>query len=90
MAELADVAHRTRTDCPRMATLLHPVVLRMQASVDRAHVAQADPAIATQLVTELHAYDRDDKGISDAIVVDLAACRDDGGVRAVIEAMPTL
>lgn len=90
MAELADVAHRTRADCPRMATQLHPVILRMRASVDRAHAAQADPAIAKQLVIELHAYDRDAQGIADAIVADLAACRDDGGVRAVIEAMPTL
>ena len=87
--ELARVTHAARGDCPRMTTTLRPVIVRLRATAERIHQMQEDPALAKQLVALLHGYD-DQHGQADAIVDDLATCRDDPGVRALVDAMPTL
>ncbi len=89
LVELGSGAHGTRADCPRMATALRPIIVRMRATVDRAHAMQADATLGPQLVTAMKRYDGE-PAIVEAIVADLATCRDDAEVRALIDAMPTL
>jgi hypothetical protein len=90
MTEMAELVHRLRDACPKLAGELRVLFGRMRLTVDEASRAAQDPALAKQLTTELRAYDEADRGLPDAIAADLAACRDDPAVREVMSTMPTL
>ncbi len=88
MTELATITRRTRGDCPRMASELRPLVIRMQATAERVAQAKADPALAKELTTELRTYDAQLAGVTDAISADLLTCKDSPEVFEVVQAIP--
>jgi len=93
MAEVVRIVHDLRADCPAMATQLRAVFVRMKVSVDRAHLAQQDPALATELTTEMRRYDNASKRRMAQIESDFtvnATCAADPEVRDALMTMPTL
>ena len=93
MADVARIVHDLRADCPGMATQLRAVFARMKVSVDRAHVAQQDPALAKELTSEMRRYDEASKQRVAQIERDFtvnATCAADAGVRDALMTMPTL
>lgn len=93
MTDVARIVHDLRHDCSGMATQLRAVFVRMRVSVDRARTAQQDPALATELTTEMRAYDDASKQRVAQIERDFtvnASCAADAGVRDALMTMPTL
>jgi hypothetical protein len=93
LAEVADVVHAHRDDCPALAGALRGVFARMRDSIAIAHRAQLDDATAKQLVIEMRAYDQVTAQHTAAIAADFTAsatCANDREVRDVLMSMPTL
>ena len=95
MAEVARIVHAEagRRQCAAMATQLRAVFARMARSIERAHTAQQDPALAKELTTEMRRYDAASQQrvaqIEQDFTVD-ATCAADPAVRDVLMTMPTL
>ncbi|MDB4963739.1 MAG: hypothetical protein JWP01_3738 [Myxococcales bacterium] len=93
MTEVAAIVHRHRTDCPKLASELRLLFVRMSASLDRAREAQQDPVVAKQLTTDMRAYDEASTNAVSSIEADFTVdsqCARDPQVRDVLQSMPTL
>jgi hypothetical protein len=90
MNEMAAIVRRHRADCARMAAALRVLFGRMRIAVDDAKRMAGDPALAARLTAELRAYDTADRGLADAILQDLVACKDHRGVQDAMAAMPVV
>lgn len=93
MTEVAAIVHSRGDDCARMASELRAVFARMTISLDRARQAQQDPEVATQLTTDMRAYDEVSAKRVAAIEADFtvdATCARDPAVRDALQTMPTL
>ena len=93
MTEVAAIVHNRGDDCARMASELRAVFARMTISLDRARQAQQDPEVATQLTTDMRAYDEVSAKRVAAIEADFtvdATCARDPAVRDALQTMPTL
>lgn len=93
LAEFVRIVHAERANCPALAAQLQALFVRMQASIDRAHAAEKDPALAKELTTELRRYDKRTEQHTAAVAKDFSEepqCANDVEVRKVIMSMPTL
>jgi hypothetical protein len=93
MSEVASIVHLRRSDCPKLASELRLLFVRMSASLDRAREAQQDPVLAKQLTTEMRAYDQASEKAVSSIEADFTVdsrCARDPEVRDVLQSMPTL
>jgi hypothetical protein len=93
MNEVASIVHDRRADCPKLASELRRLFVRMSASLDRAREAQQDPVLAKQLTTALRSYDEASSRAVDSIEKDFTVesrCARDPEVRDVLQSMPTL
>lgn len=90
LVDLAAVVARGTTNCPQLAADLQAYWPRLQITMDEAARIGKDRDLAQQVTTELTKYNERAGQLQEAISVDLAACRDDAGVREAIRTMPTL
>jgi len=93
LGEVATIIHTRRDDCPKLATELRDLFVRMKATIGRAREIQKDPELAKQLTTDMRAYDQVTAQRVAAIEADFtvdATCARDPAVRETLQSMPTL